>query len=80
MDINKTKLELIEWILHLDEKGLTRILELKNEIENGIVAYTVTGKPLTLAQYRTKIEQGTNDIKEGKFIPHEDLLKDIENW
>ena len=33
MDINKAKLELLDWILHLDQSGLEKTLAYKEELE-----------------------------------------------
>jgi len=80
MNFIETKLELIEWILRLDEKGLEKLLELKNNVDNGIIAYDAKGNPLTLEQYHANVNEATQDIKEGRVTSHEDFLKEIENW
>ena len=45
-----------------------------------IVAYTVDGKPLTLKEYKEKLDSALERVKSGEYTTHEDLLKEMENW
>lgn len=45
-----------------------------------IVAYTVDGKPLTLKEYKEKLDSATERVKNGRYTTHEDLLKEIKSW
>jgi len=45
-----------------------------------IVAYTVDGKPLTLKEYKEKLEEAYLDYKKGNFTTQEDLEKEMKNW
>lgn len=81
MDIAAKKLELLDWIMHLRDNAMfEKLLALKAESEEKIVAYTVKGEPLTLEQYKAKIDKGMRDIEEGRYMTHEELLKDMETW
>lgn len=50
------------------------------EQEEEIVAYTVSGKPLTKEQYRQRIMEAEAEIDKGNFITHEDLKKKVRSW
>jgi hypothetical protein len=48
--------------------------------ENDVVAYTVTGEPLTKKQYNEGLLMAEKEIVNGDFISQEDLEKDSQNW
>ena len=74
MDNPVLKLELLDWLMHLqDEDKINQIINIKNEIDEGIVAYTISGKPLTKSQYIEEIEKGFDDIKAGRFKTHQQI-------
>ncbi|AWH84080.1 hypothetical protein HYN59_02675 [Flavobacterium album] len=81
MDIAAKKLELLDWVMHLRDNAMfEKLLALKAETDQEIVAYTVSGEPLTLEQYKAKIDKGMRDIQEGRYMTHEELLKEMETW
>lgn len=45
-----------------------------------IVAHSLTGEPLTLTQYKVKLDKGRQDIVEGRYLSDEDLRKEMQNW
>ena len=45
-----------------------------------IVAYTIDGKPLTLKEYKEKLDSAAERVKNGRYTTHEDLLKEIKTW
>ena len=49
-------------------------------VSEPIVAYDVSGKPLTLKQYNEEIDKGIDDFENGRFISHEALLEEIKSW
>ena len=77
------KLNLINLIISLQD------YEILNEIENLIsvktlnsskfVIKTITGKELTEDEFQNHIYSIRNDVKNGKFIKHSEILKEIEN-
>lgn len=52
----------------------------KNVVSEPVVAYDVSGKPLTLKQYNEEIDRGIADFENGRFISHEALLEEIKGW
>jgi predicted transcriptional regulator len=81
MDVAVKKLELIDWLMHLkDEAKLERLLNIKAEMDESIVAYNAVGEPMDINQYKAKIEKGVQDWKEGRFMSGDDLAKEIKNW
>jgi hypothetical protein len=51
-----------------------------DHISEPIVAYDVSGKPLTLEQYNEEIDKALDDFENGRFISHEALLEEIKSW
>ena len=57
------------------------IVETTNDsVSESIVAYDVSGKPLTLKQYNEEIDKALDDFENGRFISQEDLEKEIDSW
>lgn len=74
MDNPALKLELLDWLMHLqDEAKIKQIINIKNEIDEHIIAYTISGKPLTKSQYIEEIEKGFDDVKAGRFKTHQQI-------
>ena len=48
--------------------------------EDGIVAYTVDGKPLTRKQYNQELVDAETEIQRGELTSVEDLEKESQNW
>ena len=77
------KLNLINLIISLQD------YEILNEIENLIsvktsnnskfVVKTITEKELTEDEFQNHIYTIRNDVKNGKYIKHSEILKEIEN-
>lgn len=53
---------------------------IENEVSEPIVAYDVSGKPLTLKQYNDEIDKALDDFENGRYISQEDLEKEIDSW
>lgn len=53
---------------------------IENVVSEPIVAYDVSGQPLTLKQYNEEIDKALDDFENGRFISHEDLEKEIDSW
>lgn len=51
-----------------------------DQVSEPIVAYDVSGKPLTLKQYNEEVDKGIDDFENGRFISHEALLEEIKGW
>lgn len=81
MDIAVTKLEILDWIMHLrDEAKVEKVLALKAEMENEIVAYNAVGEPLNNNEYKAHVNEGLEDMRNGRVISHDDFLDDVNNW
>jgi hypothetical protein len=73
---NKIQLQLE----NVDERILRIVSSVFDNYLNEIVSYDTNGNALTLSEYHNKIEEGLEDIKNGKIISQEDLEKEIESW
>ena len=51
-----------------------------DKYEKEIVASDASGIPLTISEYNDRVEEGLTDLKYSRVTPHEDLLKEIEDW
>jgi len=84
MDIAVTKLELLDWVMHLSNKAtFEKLLALKAELsdtENEIVGYTALGEPLNINQYKAHVKEGLKDIEEGRITSHDDFLDEVKSW
>lgn len=68
------KLELLDWLMHLeDENKIKQVLSIKNSEE--IVAYSARGVALTQKEYISEIEKGLNDVKLGNVRPQSEIRK-----
>ena len=81
MDIAVTKLELLDWVMHLkDEAKVVKLLAFKADLERDAVAYTALGEPLNIDQYKAKADKGLTDIKEGRYMTDDELFNDMKSW
>lgn len=81
MDIQATKLELIQVLLDTEKESL--LLKIKELISNEnaeIIGYTGKGLPLTKESLNTKLERAEEDYRMGRTTTDEELTKEIENW
>ena len=58
------------------ESFLRRLL---NSINSKAVAFTASGKPLSKKQYVQHVENISKEVKKGKFVSHDDVLKELDN-
>jgi hypothetical protein len=93
MGLPELKNKVLMYIENADEIQLAKVSDLfentnayktieepENSVSEPIIAYDVLGKPLTLKQYNEEIDKAIEDIENGRFISHEDLLKEIKSW
>jgi hypothetical protein len=93
MGLPELKNKVLMYIENTDEIQLAKVSDLfentnayktieepENSVSEPIIAYDVLGKPLTLKQYNEEIDKAIEDIENGRFISHEDLLKEIKSW
>ncbi len=82
MDIQATKLEIIQYILNAKKESVIANIQsiIKAEDEEKIVGYTASGIPINEKTFNEKIAFAEADIKAGRTISSEDLAKEIETW
>lgn len=81
MDIQATKLELIQYLLNTKKESLLlKIKELILQEKEEIIGYSGNGEPLTLAMLNAKLERAEKDYQAGRLTTDEDLEREIENW
>lgn len=81
MDIQATKLELIQYLLNTDKESLLlKVKELVLKEDSAVVGYTGKGEPLTVALLKAKLERAEADYKAGRITTDENLAKEIETW
>lgn len=72
---------ILELLNNADENLLKVVKEaIDNYKEEEIVAHTVEGKPLNRKEYKEELERALQEIRNGNFTTHEDLLKEMKNW
>jgi hypothetical protein len=81
MDIAAKKIELLDWLLHInDESKLKKIMALKTILDKDAVAHTVNGYPVDKEEYISMVKEADERITSGNYTTIEDLEKEIENW
>ncbi len=84
MDLTSRKNKFIEQFMKLTSltkiKRLEEVLHAETNEKDEIVAYTITGEPLTKEQYIKDLKQAEEEIEKGEFISHEDLKKEVRAW
>lgn len=81
MDISAKKLELLDWLLHIeDESKLKKVLAFKHILDKEVVAHDAKGYPVSKEEYINMVNEADERISSGKFTTIEDLEKEIENW
>jgi predicted DNA-binding transcriptional regulator len=81
MDISAKKLELLDWLLHIeDESKLKKVLAFKLILDKEVVAHDVKGYAVSKDEYINMVNEADERISSGKFTTIEDLEKEIENW
>ena len=81
MDIQATKLELIQYLLDSKKESfLLKMKELVSQDKSETIGYTANGEILTAEMLDLKLKRAENDYKAGRITTDEDLEKEIENW
>lgn len=81
METTKLKSNIIAKVKEADHNLLQEINRFIEHYESEeIVAYTVTGEPLNLSDYKKEIENAEEQIKNGQFTSHDDLKKEVKSW
>lgn len=80
MDIQTTKIELAQKLLSETRESVLEKISLLLGASDEIVAYTVSGTPLTKEAYLSELEEGRKDIEAGRTISTEELKNRVESW
>lgn len=81
MDIAARKMELVDWLLRIDDESeLKKIIALKSVLDKEVVAHTISGCPVDKEEYINMVKEADERITSGKFTTIEDLEIEIENW
>lgn len=81
MDIAAKKIELMDWLLHInDESKLKKIIALKSVLDREVVAHTISGYPIDKTEYINMVKEADERISSGAFTTIEELEKEIANW
>ncbi|MEQ9263157.1 MAG: hypothetical protein RLP14_08355 [Owenweeksia sp.] len=84
MDLTARKYKFIERFMKLTSlkkiKQLEEVLRDEVDDEEEIVAYAVTGEPLTRKQYLDDLKEAEAEIERGEFITHEELKEEVRTW
>ncbi|WP_161554443.1 hypothetical protein [Sinomicrobium soli] len=79
MDIQATKLELIQYLLNTEKESL--LLKVKELVlKERVVGHTGKGEPLTVELLNAKLERAEADYKAGRTTTDEDLAREMEHW
>ena len=79
MDIAAKKIELMDWLLHInDESKLRKIIALKSVLDKEVVAHTISGYPVDKEEYINMVKEADERILSGKHTTIEDLEKEID--
>jgi len=70
MDIQTEKLQLIEWLVALDDRKLVEEL----------VKWKEEHQRISIEQYNEELDQANNRIERGDYIKHEDVVKESDSW
>lgn len=79
-NINALRTYVHRYIDNADERMLSII---KNFIEGDtetIIAYSASGKPLTIKQYFQRLNEAEQRIVNNEYISREELEKEAEDW
>lgn len=74
MDLQTRKLNLIQYLLNLQDENLF------NKIESFIITKEKDLKPFTKDELVARAEKSNQDYLEGKFISQDELETQSENW
>ena len=81
MDIALKKLELLDWLLHInDESKLKKVMALKSILDQEVVSHTISGYPVDREEYIQMVKEADERISSGEYTTMEDLEKEMESW
>ncbi len=79
MDLASRKMELMDWLLHIDDESkLKKIIALKSVLDKEVVAHTISGYSVDKEEYINMIKESEERISSGKYTTIEDLEEEID--
>lgn len=79
MDIATRKIELMDWLLHInDESKLKKIIALKSVLDKEVVAHTISGYSVDKEEYINMVKEADEQISSGRYTTIEDLEIEID--
>ncbi|WP_456376369.1 hypothetical protein [Lutibacter sp.] len=80
MDVQAKRLELVKWILGVQEEVLNKVSLIKENSSKEIVAYSVNEEPLSEKTYIKKVKDAEQRIDSGEYTSHNNLGEEMQNW
>ncbi|MBI3189178.1 MAG: hypothetical protein HYZ33_00875 [Ignavibacteriales bacterium] len=79
MNIQTRKLNLIEWLLQVqDQTILEKIESLKQKAK--VKAYESKLKPMSSVEFLARVQAAEDDIKQNRLMSQEDFCSESDNW
>ena len=80
METSELKKKLIQEIETLDDYSINRISKIMDDFKNEIVAHDTSGNPLILSKYNYMVQEGSEDLRQGRFYTQEEMEKEFLSW
>jgi hypothetical protein len=79
MDLQATKLDVMQKIMHVSSPSLLKRIDdlLEDEL---IVGFSASGEELTKRAYNERLEMAEKQLEEGKYVTQEQLEKESADW
>lgn len=78
MDLQTRKIDFIQEFLKVESEEL--ISRLENLLQSREEKNDDHFQPMTMGEFNDRIDRSMEDVKNGKVISQEDLLKEIDTW
>jgi len=72
-DLNQDFLEILKHLFVKGKKELTLIIESEEKTNPFLI-------PLSIDEFKQKLEEGLAAYKKGNFLTHDELLNDVSKW
>ena len=76
MDLQTTKLDVMQKIMEVSNTSLLNKMDLEKEM---VVGYTVEGVPLIRGKYNLRPEKAEEQLISGEFVTQEEFESEAEN-
>lgn len=79
MGLEAKKMDLVQKLLNIKRESVLKKVEKVLE-EEVVVAYSVTGEPLTKSEYISEVKEAEKEIEDGEYLTHEQVLAETKKW